>query len=68
MLENLQGAIQQRGPERVLVIVGRGHKYFLDELTREAGYRWIDPREWVPDRGSTGQRPSGRGTPSRPAP
>ena len=67
MFENLQGAIQQRGPERVLVIVGRGHKYFLDELTREAGYRWIDPREWVPDRGSTGQRPSGRGTPSRPA-
>ena len=41
--------LRHRTPERVLVIVGFGHKYFLDELTREAGYRWVDPREWLPE-------------------
>ncbi|WP_263789989.1 DUF5694 domain-containing protein [Salinibacter sp.] len=66
MIENLQGAVEKQDPERVLVIVGRGHKYFLDELTREAGYRWIDPRRWLPDHDSKRQRSSGRETPSRP--
>ncbi len=44
----MQEAIEAQDAERVLVIVGRGHKYFLDELTREAGYRWVDPRKWLP--------------------
>jgi hypothetical protein len=48
MFGNMREAIEARDAERVLVIVGSGHKYFLDELTREAGYRWVDPREWLP--------------------
>lgn len=48
MFGRMQEAIKARSAERVLVIVGSGHKYFLDELTREAGYRWVDPREWLP--------------------
>lgn len=48
MFERMQEAIEAQGPGRVLVIVGSGHKYFLDELTQEAGYRWIDPREHLP--------------------
>ncbi|MFB6279342.1 MAG: DUF5694 domain-containing protein [Salinibacter sp.] len=48
MFERMQEAIGARSAERVLVIVGSGHKYFLDELTREAGYRWVDPRKWLP--------------------
>jgi hypothetical protein len=68
MFESIQGAVKKRDPKQVLVIVGRGHKHFLDELTREAGYRWVDPRRWLPHQDSKRQRPSGRGTPSRPAP
>ncbi len=49
MFDYLQEAINEQEPERVLVITGSGHKYFLDELAVEAGYRWIDPREWLPD-------------------
>lgn len=49
MFGYLQDAIERKETERVLIIVGSGHKYFLDELTREAGYRWIDPREWLPE-------------------
>lgn len=48
MFENMQKAIAARDAERLLVVVGSGHKYFLDELSREAGYRWVDPREWLP--------------------
>jgi hypothetical protein len=48
MFENMQTAIENWDAERVLVIVGAGHKYFLDELTREADYHWVDPREWLP--------------------
>jgi hypothetical protein len=48
MFERMQEAIEAQDPKRVLVIVGSGHKYFLDELTREAGYRWVDPRKWLP--------------------
>jgi hypothetical protein len=48
MFGRMQDAIEARDADRVLVIVGSGHKYFLDELTREAGYRWVDPREWLP--------------------
>lgn len=50
MFAHVQEAIDEHDPERVLVIVGSGHKYFLDKLTREAGYRWIDPRDWLPSR------------------
>lgn len=48
MFENMQEAIAARDAKRVLVIVGSGHKYVLDELTREAGYRQVAPREWLP--------------------
>ncbi|PSQ93765.1 MAG: hypothetical protein BRD30_01180 [Bacteroidetes bacterium QH_2_63_10] len=48
MFARMQDAIKARDAERVLVIVGSGHKYFLDKLTREADYRWVDPREWLP--------------------
>lgn len=49
MFEILDRAAKDADAERVLVVVGSGHKYFLDELAREAGYRWIDPREWLPE-------------------
>lgn len=49
MFERLEQAIAEREAERVLVITGAGHKYLLDELVRDAGYRWVDPREWLPD-------------------
>lgn len=48
LFERLDTAVRERKPERVLVVVGAGHRYFLDELAREAGYRWIDPRDWLP--------------------
>jgi len=69
MFANMQEAIRARDAERALVIVGSGHKYFLDELTREAGYRWVDPREWLPD-SSTDTGPGGsanRDNPSVPS-
>lgn len=49
MFDKLQEAAEERNAKRIMVIVGRGHKYFLDELAREAGYRWIDPREYLPN-------------------
>lgn len=51
MFENIEEAARKRNAERVMVIVGSGHKYFLDELARDAGYRWIDPREHLPSPG-----------------
>jgi hypothetical protein len=48
MFDYLKEATEDQDAERVLVVVGGGHKYFLDELAREAGYRWIDPREYLP--------------------
>lgn len=48
MFENIDDAVQEQDAERVFVITGAGHKYFLDELARDAGYRWIDPREYLP--------------------
>jgi len=48
MFESLEAAMEREQPDRVLVTVGSGHKYFLDELAGKAGYRWIDPREWLP--------------------
>ncbi len=60
MFENMREAIERREADRVLVVVGSGHKYFLDELTRASDYRWVDPREWLP-------APSGPGTNRRPS-
>lgn len=57
MFERLDEAVAGRDAERVLVVVGAGHKYFLDELARDHGYRWIDPREWLPD--PSGHAPDG---------
>lgn len=47
MFEVLDETAQQQRASRILVVVGAGHKYFLDELARDAGYRWIDPREYL---------------------
>jgi hypothetical protein len=61
MFGNMQEAIERREADRVLVVVGSGHKYFLDELTRASEYRWVDPREWLPAPSgpATNRRPSG---------
>ena len=48
MFERLDDAVAEHEPERVLVVTGAGHKYFLDELARDAGYRWVDPRDHLP--------------------
>jgi len=48
IFENVQDAINEKDAKRALVIVGAGHKYFLDELVRKSDYRWIDPREYLP--------------------
>ncbi|MEX2502584.1 MAG: DUF5694 domain-containing protein [Trueperaceae bacterium] len=48
MFARLQDAIERRNAQRVLVVVGAGHKWFLDALVRDAGHRWIDPRSWLP--------------------
>lgn len=47
MFDRIEGAAAERGAERILVVVGAGHKYFLDELARERGYRWVDPLKYV---------------------
>lgn len=48
MFEQLDDVVRERQPDRVLVITGAGHKYFLDELARDAGYRWVDPSDYLP--------------------
>ncbi|WP_445666269.1 DUF5694 domain-containing protein [Fodinibius sp. AD559] len=47
MFTNVQDAIKEKDAKRALIIVGAGHKYFLDELVRKSDYRWIDPREYL---------------------
>lgn len=66
MFEEIEEAVERERPERILVVVGAGHKYFLDELARERGWSWVDPLDYLgrpasgdgeePDsvRGSTG--------------
>ena len=49
MFELLHGAVEDQDAERILVVVGAGHRYFLDELARDHDYRWIDPRDWLPE-------------------
>ena len=48
MFEYLEEAIEEQEPQRVLATVGMGHKCFLDELVLENGYRWVDPRGFLP--------------------
>lgn len=48
MFARLDDAAEEHAAERILAITGAGHKYFLDELARDADYRWIDPREYLP--------------------
>jgi hypothetical protein len=47
MYANMKDEIEKENPERVLVIVGAGHKYFLDQLVYESKYDWKKPR--IPD-------------------
>jgi len=49
LFDRLHTAVEARDAQRVLVVVGAGHRYFLDELARDHGYRWVDPREWLPE-------------------
>ena len=50
MFSNIEEAVARRGDvERILVVVGAGHKYFLDELARKAGWRWVDPHDYLPE-------------------
>ncbi|MDP2496514.1 MAG: DUF5694 domain-containing protein [Candidatus Palauibacterales bacterium] len=50
MFSNIEEAVQRRDDvERILVVVGAGHKYFLDELARKAGWRWVDPLDYLPE-------------------
>ena len=49
MFDLLHDAVEEQDAERTLVVVGAGHRYFLDELARDHGYRWVDPREWLPE-------------------
>lgn len=37
MFEEIEEAVRRERLERILVVVGAGHKYFLDELARERG-------------------------------
>lgn len=47
MFERIEEAVAAREPDRILVVVGSGHKYFLDELAERQGYRWVDPLEYL---------------------
>ena len=47
MFDRIDAAVTAREPDRVLVVVGAGHKYFLDELAVRRGYRWIDPLTYL---------------------
>lgn len=50
MFSNIEQAVARRGDvDRILVVVGAGHKYFLDELARKAGWRWVDPHDYLPE-------------------
>ena len=50
MFSNIRDAVERRGDvERILVVVGAGHKYFLDELAQKAGWRWVDPLDYLPE-------------------
>jgi hypothetical protein len=47
MFEEIEEAVQRERPERILVVVGAGHKYFLDELVGERGWSWVDPLDYL---------------------
>jgi len=49
MFDNIEEAVAEKDPERILVVVGTGHRYFLDELAKERGYRWVDPHDYLPE-------------------
>ena len=49
MFQNMREAIETGEAQRVLVVTGMGHKYFIDTLVVEAGFRWVDPREYLPE-------------------
>ena len=33
----------ESGAQRALILVGAGHKYFIDKRVKWYGYRWVDP-------------------------
>lgn len=47
MFDRIDSAAAVLDPARILVVVGAGHKYFLDELAMERGYRWVDPLDYL---------------------
>ena len=48
MFEYAEQAIQESGAQRALILVGAGHKYFLDKRVKWYGYRWVDPLDVIP--------------------
>lgn len=47
MFDRIEEAVAEQNPSRILVVVGAGHKYFLDELAERRGYEWVDPLDWL---------------------
>ena len=47
MFDRIDEAVADRESARVLVVVGGGHKYVLDELAERRGYRWVDPLDYL---------------------
>lgn len=47
--ESEEWAAAGRPPQRVLIVTGMGHKYFIDTLVFQSRYRWVDPREYLPE-------------------
>jgi hypothetical protein len=52
MLQEMNEAVTRHDPDRILVVVGAGHKYFLDVLVWQDGYSWVDPRDYLPEASS----------------
>ena len=52
MFEYLEQSIKRSNAKRALVIVGAGHKYFLDKRVTEFGYKWVDTNDYLPPEGT----------------
>jgi len=48
MFEYVERAIRDAKAQRTLVLVGAGHKYFLDKRVEWYGYTWVDPLDVLP--------------------
>ncbi|MCD4748751.1 MAG: hypothetical protein K8R59_05185 [Thermoanaerobaculales bacterium] len=48
MVDFLEQDIRELGSKRVMVIVGAGHKLFLEKILRERGYRIVPSMDFMP--------------------